>query len=241
MLKPLYLPDSLLPLLLLILISFIGCSTTESITEEAASETTEQQRDVSELEALYWEKINASRMDFTQADVDFMTGMISHHSQALIMSRLAPENTSTRSIQVLASRIINAQTGEIKLMQRWLSDRDQPVPEVHIDGLNMMIHGMDNNSGHGSHGMHDHQTMPGMLSQEQLETLEATNGHDFDRLFLQNMIQHHEGAIIMVRTLFEAKGAAADREAFELASGINAEQITEIDRMNLMLENIPDN
>ncbi|MEX0662161.1 MAG: DUF305 domain-containing protein [Balneolaceae bacterium] len=230
------LPASLLPFVLFIFIAFMGCSTTETATEN----TNQQQRDLSEMEALYWEKINESRMNFVEADVDFMTGMIAHHSQALIMSRLAPENTSTRSIQVLASRIINAQGDEIKFMQRWLRDRDQPVPEVHIEGLNMMIHGMEGETGHGGHGMHDHQTMPGMLTQDQLETLAAAEGREFDRLFLQNMIQHHEGAIIMVRTLFEADGAAADREAFELASGINAEQITEIDRMNLMLENIPD-
>lgn len=243
MLKTYSLPASFLPVLLFIFITFIGCSTTKTATEEPASETIDQQRDLSEMEAIYWQRINESRMNFTEADVDFMTGMITHHSQALIMSRLAPENTSTRSIQVLASRIINAQADEIKLMQRWLSDRNQPVPQVHIDGLKLMIHGMDEHSGPGDnehHKMHNHQNMPGMLSQGQLEELAATKGRAFDRLFLKYMIEHHEGAIIMVNTLFAAEGAAADREAFELAAGINAEQITEIDRMKLMLENIPD-
>ncbi len=177
-------------------------------------------------------------MNFTDADVDFMNGMIGHHAQALIMSRLAPENDASRSIQVLAARIINAQGDEIKLMKRWLDDRNQPVPQVHIDGLNLMVHGPDDH--HGHHGMHDHSDMPGMLSQSQLEELAAANGREFDRLFLKFMIEHHEGAITMVQTLFAADGAAADREMFDLASGINAEQITEIERMKLMLENIPD-
>lgn len=240
MLKTYSLPTSLLFFLPFIFIALLGCSTTETVTEETTSESASQERNISELESIYWERINESRMNFTQADVDFMTGMIAHHSQALIMSRLAPENTSTRSIQVLASRIINAQGDEIKLMQRWLSDRDQPVPEVHINGLNLMIHGMDDHGDHGHHAMHDHSGMPGMLSQAQLEELEAAKGREFDRLFLTYMIEHHEGAITMVQTLFSAEGAAADREAFDLASGINAEQITEINRMNMMLENIPD-
>lgn len=240
MMAPSYFPVSviILSFFIFILAGFSGCSSTEPI-----SETVDQPRDTTELEALYWARIDSSRMNYTQADVDFMTGMIGHHSQALIMSRLAPENRASRSVQTLASRIINAQSDEIELMQTWLRDRDQPVPEVHIDGLNLMIQGTDANNGpdeHHGHGMHDHNDMPGMLTQDQLEELAEARGRDFDRLFLIFMIEHHEGAVTMVETLFSAEGAALDREAFDLASGINAEQVTEIERMKMMLEEIQD-
>lgn len=203
------------------------------------------------MEAIFWERVERDKQNYTQADVDFMTGMIGHHAQALIMSRLAPENGASQSVQRLAARIINAQQDEIALMQRWLRDRNEPVPEVHIDGLNLMMQmeeqEMENNehsghgdhSGHGNHNMiHDHSDMPGMLSQDQLKELAGAKDSEFDRLFLTYMIEHHEGAVIMVENLFAADGAASDYQSFELASGINADQVTEIERMKLMLENI---
>ena len=213
-----------------------GCSGTETTTE-----ADEPGHNYAEMEERYWERIKESRMNFTQADIDFMYGMIPHHAQALIMSRLAPENNASPSIQILAARIINAQGDEIELMKKWLRDRDQPVPEIHIDGLEMMVHMDDGHDGHGDHGhhdMHDHSDMPGMLSQDQLEELAAATGTEFDSLFLEFMIEHHKGAIIMVDELFAADGAASDREIFDLASGINAEQETEIERMKLMLDRI---
>ena len=245
---------------------FSGCSATEQTTEQQPQQQSPQSVDRqhqnhAEMERVYWERIEQSRMHFTQADVDFMTGMIGHHAQALIMSRLAPENGAGSSIQTLASRIINAQSDEIYLMQRWLRDRGQPVPMVNIDGLILTIemempedgdHDMpmdhDDHDAHADmdheemdHGMgmmHDHSDMPGMLTQEQLEELAAARGKEFDRLFLTFMIEHHQGAVIMVEELFSADGAASDTESFELASGINAEQVTEIERMKLMLDNI---
>jgi len=237
----------LLPILfisstLLFSILFTGCTTSEQVTDEEAVELS-RDRDLSHLEEVYWSRIESSRMNFTQSDIDFMTGMIGHHAQALIMSRLAPKNGASRSVQVLASRIINAQGDEIRLMQQWLADRDQPVPQVQIDGLNLMIHMPemeedegDHHAHHDNHAMHDHSDMPGMLTQEQLEELDNAQGREFDRLFLLYMIEHHEGAITMVETLFNADGAAGDREIFDLATGINAEQITEINRMRSMLE-----
>ncbi|TVR16198.1 MAG: DUF305 domain-containing protein [Balneolaceae bacterium] len=231
-----------------------GCSGSEATTDHSEHhqhhhnghhhETHPEQtpHDMSELEALFWARIDSSRMNFVQADIDFMTDMIAHHAQALIMSRLAPENGASASVQRLASRIINAQGDEIETMQKWLRDRHQPVPEVHIDGLILMIHmeGGDEHgmhSGHHGHGaMHHHHDMPGMLTQEQLEELAAADGSEFDRKFLTFMIEHHEGAIYMVDELFAADGAALDRELFDLASGINAEQVTEIDRMWKMLD-----
>ena len=250
---------------------FSACSTTQQTSEQPSqqqtSQTVETQRqNHAEMEEIYWNRIEESRMNFTQADIDFMTGMIAHHSQALIMSRMAPENEASRSVQVLASRIINAQADEIAFMQRWLRDRGQAVPIVHIDGINMTIemeqadsesdhsdhgdhdmdsdmdqvqdHDMDHNMSHGADMMHDHSDMPGMLTQQQLENLAEARGKEFDRLFLTYMIEHHNGAVFMVEELFAADGAASDTASFELASGINAEQVTEIERMKLMLENI---
>ncbi|WP_069132915.1 DUF305 domain-containing protein [Rhodohalobacter halophilus] len=247
---------SLFPALLFIIFMISACSSTEQVSEsnQTSSDQTQmaerEQRNHAEMEAIFWERVERDKQNYTQADIDFMTGMIGHHAQALIMSRLAPENGASQSIQTLAARIINAQQDEIALMQRWLRDRNEPVPEVHIDGLNLMIHmegqsdedrDHGNHSGHGGHGsdmMHDHSDMPGMLCQEQLEELAEARGTEFDRLFLTYMIEHHEGAVIMVENLFAADGAASDYQSFELASGINADQVTEIERMKLMLENI---
>ena len=203
-----------------------ACNTTERAIQE------DQSPDYSKLEEIYWARIDSSRMNFTDADVAFMNGMISHHAQALIMSRLAPENDASPQIQVLAARIINAQNDEIASMQQWLRDRDLPVPEVHIDGLNLMIHGA------GGHSHHDHTNMPGMLSPQQLEELANARSEEFDRLFLTYMIDHHSGAVTMVKTLFDTDGAALDEEAFRLASDIQVDQITEIERMKLMRKNI---
>lgn len=203
-------------------------------SSEPASENRPDQPELSELEELYWARIENSRSDFTEADVKFMTGMIGHHAQALIMSRLAPENNASPSIQTLASRIINAQKDEIASMQKWLRDRGQPVPEIHIDGLDLMIMGLGEH-----HSMH-HQDMPGMLSREQLSELASLQGKEFDRQFLTFMIEHHQGAVIMVENLFAADGAALDEEAFRLASDIQVDQKTEIERMNLMLQNMTD-
>ncbi len=187
-------------------------------------------RDLAGLEALYWARQDSARTGFTRADVDFMTGMIGHHAQALVMSRLAPANGASAQVQTLAARIINAQNDEIAAMQHWLRQRGQPVPEVHIDGLHLMVHGG---------GAHDHMHMPGMLSQAQLEELAAAQGALFDRLFLTYMIQHHSGAVSMVDDLFATDGAGLDGAAFKLASDINVDQRTEIARMRRMLDALP--
>lgn len=165
-------------------------------------------------------------MRFTNADVEFMTGMIAHHAQALVMSRLAPSHGAGPAVRTLTARIINAQRDEIATMQRWLADRGQPVPEVEIDGLRLTVHGAS------EHHMH----MPGMLTRAQLEELDAARGEAFDRLFLRFMIQHHRGAVTMVHDLFATDGAAQDEAAFKLASDIQADQLTEIARMERMLE-----
>lgn len=176
-----------------------------------------------ELEALYRARADSALLDVSQADVDFMTGMIGHHAQALVMSGFAPENGASPQIRTLAARIINAQKDEIAVMQNWLRDRGRPVPEV-------------DQSGHmADHGRHD-MLMAGMLTPEQLADLEAARGAEFDRLFLTYMIQHHEGAVTMVHELFATDGAAQDDLSFKLASDIQVDQITEVARMKSMLE-----
>lgn len=155
------------------------------------------------------------RSSYTPADVDFMSGMIHHHAQALVMSRMAPSHGASERMDVLAARIINAQNDEIALMQRWLADRDLPVPDPEAAG----------------HTMH----MPGMLTDDQLAALDAARGPEFDRLYLQLMIQHHQGAITMVEELFATDGAAQEDSVFKLASDIAADQQSEITRMQTML------
>lgn len=177
-----------------------------------------------ELEALYRARTDSARMHFTDADVRFMTGMIGHHAQALVMGALAPKRAASPSVQTLAARIINSQRDEITLMQQWLRDRDRPVPEVHIEGTQLMVHGAD-------HAMN----MPGMLTAEQLRELEGSSGAEFDRFFLTYMIGHHRGAVTMVHDLFATDGAGQDEAAFKLASDVQVDQLTEIARMERML------
>ncbi|MDH3223433.1 MAG: DUF305 domain-containing protein [Gemmatimonadota bacterium] len=180
---------------------------------------------LAELEAIYRARTDSALLNVHDADVSFMTGMIGHHAQALVMSGHAPANGASASIRTLAARIINAQKDEIAVMQRWLRDRGRIVPEVHGEGAGVMVHGPD-------HIMH----MPGMLTAEQLEELEGARGADFDRLFLTYMIQHHEGAVTMVHELFATDGAAQDDLVFKMASDIQVDQTTEIARMKMMLE-----
>lgn len=208
---------------LLVLLVTSACRSTESITAEPATEP--PTGSTAELEALYWARKDSARTLFTDADVDFMTGMIGHHAQALIMAGLAPTHGASTQVQTLCARIINAQQDEIATMQQWLRSRGNPVPEVHITGTTLMIHGV------GDHVTH----MPGMLSAEQIQELDEARGVDFDRLFLTYMIQHHKGAVVMVDELFSEDGAGQDELAFKLASDINVDQITEIARMERML------
>jgi len=183
---------------------------------------------LAELEALYKERTERDRLTVSEADVHFMTGMIGHHAQALVMSRLAPTHGASPQVRILTARIINAQTDEIAVMQQWLADRDRPVPEFRIEGTTLTLDGPE-------HAMH----MPGMLTADQLRKLDKARGTEFDRLFLTYMIQHHNGAVTMVRELFATDGAAQDGLTFKLASDVQVDQITEIERMGLMLEAMP--
>ena len=187
-----------------------------------------------EIEAIYAARRDSARNRFTDADVRFMSGMIGHHAQAIVMSELAPARTTSQSIRILAARIINAQKDEIALMQRWLRLRNQTVPAA----------GAGSASAHDAHDAHDahagaqpdHAAMPGMLTPAQLDELRNSRGTDFDRLFLRFMVQHHRGAVTMVQKLVATDGAVQDEDAFKIASDIQADQITEIERMQLMLK-----
>ena len=319
-----------LPIVMLFSIGIIACSTTNNMqnndlnsasslveSEVTTSTLVDKRVGRTDLSELFWARQDSAKMQFTQPDVDFMAGMIGHHAQALIMSSMASVNNASPSVVTLTKRIINAQKDEIGIMQRWLHDRNQMVPQVTIDGLQLIIeagsepslvfdsaqvahavkhfnkHGsyMDNNHYqmmHGSEmshegmehgtmdhgdtemnhegmdhgtmehgtmdhggtemnhegmehgtmdhsGMHDHSSMPGMLTQKQLEELALAKGTEFDRLFLTYMIQHHTGAIIMVKDLVETDGAAQEVQIGKLAGEINVDQKTEIERMRLML------
>jgi len=306
--------------------------------------------DKESLEALYWARLDSAKMNFSEDEVRFMTMMIPHHAQALIMSDLATKNGAGPQVRTLSSRIINAQKDEIRLMQTWLSDRKQPYPAVEVDGLDLVItmtypeagHGIDMDAsvhsdmahkgdhdmnhdskehadmkhgddhsdmehgddhaehgedheidhvahhadenheemdheahhadenhdemdheahhadenhadmdhdsgsdmashdmgGHEGHDMMDHSTMVGMLTPDQMKELSEARGIEFDRLFLKYMIQHHNGAVIMVTELFDSDGAGWDDAAYKIASDIQVDQRTEIARMELMLEQI---
>jgi uncharacterized protein (DUF305 family) len=168
------------------------------------------------------------RYPVTRADVDFVTGMISHHAQAVIMGNWAPTHGASKSVSTLCARIVNAQTDEIRIFQTWLKDRNQPVPEAKPMPMKMMMNGVE-------HEM----MMPGMLTDEQMKELDAARGPEFDRLFLTYMIQHHQGAITMVNDLMAAPAAAQDDAVYKFSSDIFADQSAEIERMKLMLSTLP--
>jgi uncharacterized protein (DUF305 family) len=165
------------------------------------------------------------RLPYSDADVDFRSGMIPHHAQAVIMAGWAPSHGARKDVAILCERIVVGQSDEIATMQNWLRDRGQAVPDATSTRHKMKMEGME-------HEM----LMPGMLTDEEMAALDRARGPDFDRLFLNGMIRHHQGAIDMVDVLFKSFGAAQDELVFKFASDVYADQSTEIDRMNKMLE-----
>ncbi|MDQ2888967.1 MAG: DUF305 domain-containing protein [Gemmatimonadota bacterium] len=182
----------------------------------------------SEIAAIAKARADSARYPYTAADIKFMTGMIGHHSQAILMSSWAPTHGASPAVQTLAARITNAQRDEIVTMQQWLRDRQQPVPDGHA-AMTMDMPGMD------MAGSEHHALMPGMLTDPQLRQLDSARGPEFDRLFLTDMIQHHTGAVTMVKELFDTYGAAQDELIFKFASDVNVDQTTEIARMKRLL------
>lgn len=184
-------------------------------------------REASDARAVAKAKSDSAQYPYTEADIHFMQGMIHHHAQAIEMARMAPTHGASQSVATLCDRIINAQRDEIVTMQQWLRDRHQTVPEATAGPMQMSMQGMP--------GMTHDVLMPGMLTPEQMKALDAARGKDFDRLFLTGMIQHHKGAVQMVKELFASYGAAQDELVFKFASDVNVDQTTEIARMERML------
>ena len=190
-------------------------------------------------------RADSLRYPYVKADIDFMTGMIHHHAQAITISRWAPTHGASPAVQRLTARIINVQTDEITIMQTWLKDRRQPVPVVDSLGNVTMpagaaMAGHDMHAGHAMTGgamPTGQMAMPGMLTAGQMTELNSARGPEFDRLFLTYMIQHHRGAVAMVKVLFSADGAGQDETIFKFANDVEVDQGTEIKRMmSMMLE-----
>jgi uncharacterized protein (DUF305 family) len=160
----------------------------------------------------------------SQAEVDFMQGMIMHHAQAVEMTALIPSHTENKDLRLLGARISSSQSSEINFMKRWLAARGEPV--------SMAMPGMKNMSTSG----HPMPLMPGMLTPEQMAALQKAKGAEFDHLFLTGMIQHHNGALTMVKDLFDTAGAGQDAELFNFATDVDTGQRAEIRIMQGMLE-----
>ena len=173
-------------------------------------------------------RADSLRYAYTKADIDFMSGMIHHHAQAIQIAGWAPTHGASAAVIRLTERIINAQRDEIALMSSWLRARNQTVPVPNPAGMPMMHDG----------GMMV-MPMPGMLTADQLKELDAARNGEFDRLFLTFMIQHHRGAVEMVHALFSSNGAGQDETVFKFASDVEVDQSTEIKRMLQMLIESP--
>lgn len=160
------------------------------------------------------------------ADARFMRQMIGHHAQALQMAALVPDRTARDDLRMLAERITVSQRDEIALMQAWLRAHGEEAPSA---------------EGHGAH--HDHHAgadsaagMAGMATPQEMARLAASSGAEFDRLFLELMIRHHEGALVMVAELFATPGAGQESQVFSVANEVEADQRMEIDRMRRLLD-----
>lgn len=164
----------------------------------------------------------------SQADVEFMQGMIMHHAQAIEMTALIDSHTENKDLRSLGARINRSQSDEIKFMQRWLAVRGEPV--------SMPLQKMDADHQRMDMSHESIHLMPGMLTPEQMETLRKAKGAEFDHLFLTGMIQHHNGALTMVKDLFDTAGAGQDAELFNFATDVDTGQRAEIRIMQSMLE-----
>ena len=158
-------------------------------------------------------------------DVEFMQGMIMHHAQAVEMTALIDSHTTNKELRLLGARISTSQSDEMAFMKRWLTARGEPLSHAmpsmtHMPGMDMSSHS---------------SLMPGMLTPKQMEALRKTKGAEFDRLFLSGMIQHHNGALVMVRELFDTAGAGQDAELFSFVTDVDSGQRAEIRIMEKML------
>ncbi len=160
----------------------------------------------------------------SKADAEFMQGMIMHHAQAVEMTAMIPSHTENQDLRSLGARISRSQSDEIKFMKRWLVARGESVskPMADMPGMDMSHDSMP--------------LMPGMLTPGQMEALRKAKGPEFDHLFLVGMIQHHNGALTMVKDLFDTAGAGQDAELFDFATDVDTGQRAEIRIMENMLQ-----
>ncbi len=165
----------------------------------------------------------------SKADVDFMQGMIMHHSQAVEMTELLKTRTKDPAMLELGKKIDVSQTDEMRWMKQWLTDRGFPISNDPMAGMDMK--GMDMKGMDMSMPM-----MPGMLTSAQMDALRKASGAEFDHLFLTGMIQHHSGALVMVKEMFATAGAGQDPQLFDFASDVDNTQQAEIDIMRHMLK-----
>jgi len=163
---------------------------------------------------------------YTNADVEFMQGMIPHHAQAVKMCTIAPTHAGKREVKLMCERMLISQRDEIRMMRIWLLDRGQFVPAPDATHHKMTMPG----------GMAHDMLMPGMLSDEEMAKLDKARGADWDRMFLNAMIRHHQGAIKMVDDLLASPGGAQGDDMYGFASDIWADQTAEIERMQKLLE-----
>jgi uncharacterized protein (DUF305 family) len=161
--------------------------------------------------------VQAADAGATAADVTFMQAMIAHHAQALEMTALLPPRSARDDMRLMARRIELSQSDEIVFMQGWLKMRGHTVPDLH------------------QHHQHGATLMPGMMTPEEMARLEGAAGIEFDRLFLEFMIRHHDGALIMVNELLAIEGAGQESEIFAFVSEVDTDQRIEIDRMSALL------
>jgi uncharacterized protein (DUF305 family) len=161
--------------------------------------------------------VRSAALPHTPGDTTFMQGMIGHHQQALEMAALVYQNSTSDEMKLLAKRIEVSQIDEINMMKDWLAARGETLPDEH------------------AHHAGDHALMPGMLTQAEMKRLASAKGAEFDRLFLEGMIKHHQGALTMVQELFATPRAGQDAEIFAFASDVDADQSMEIDRMAALL------
>jgi uncharacterized protein (DUF305 family) len=178
----------------------------------------------------------ATLLQPSQADVEFMQGMIMHHAQAIEMTALISSHTENKDLRLLGARISSSQSDEIKFMKRWLATRGEPISMAMPDASDPKMPEMDK---HMEHSAHPLALMPGMLTPEQMDALRKAKGAEFDHLFLTGMIQHHNGALIMVKDLFDTAGAGQDAELFNFATDADNSQRAEIRIMQSMLEKNP--
>ena len=168
-------------------------------------------------------------------DAEFMQGMIMHHAQAVEMTALIESRTENKDVRLLGARISQSQSDEMKFMKRWLEIRGEPVSPPMPGMPSKGMSGHDMSSHHQMDMSNQHMSMPGMLTPKQMDALRKAKGAEFDKLFLTGMIQHHNGALIMVKDLFDTAGAGQDAELFNFATDVDSGQRAEIRIMQTML------